>query len=73
MVTEKRGDWQSYGGGGYWINYTAHGKNHWFFGWQLQKAISDRLTLGGKIYRSTEQVSGMGESTAFNASTSEKV
>jgi hypothetical protein len=65
-LQKKWGDWQSYGGGGYWINNAADAKNHWFFGWQLQKEISEHLTLGGEVYHSTEQVTGVGESTGFN-------
>lgn len=60
------GDWQSYGGGGYWINHAADMKNHWFFGWQLQKKITERLTLGGEIFHSTEQAVDEGSSTGFN-------
>lgn len=65
-LQKKWGDWQSNGGGGYWINNAADTKNHWFFGWQLQKDISEHLTLGGEIFHSTEQVAGMGESAGFN-------
>ena len=65
-LQKKWGDWQSYGGGGYWINNAMNAKNHWFFGWQLQKDISAHLTLGGEIYHSTEQVSGVGSSSGFN-------
>ena len=65
-LQKKWGDWQSYGGGGYWINHAADSKNHWFFGWQLQKDISEHLTLGGEIFHSTEQTPGEGSSTGFN-------
>ena len=65
-LQKKWGDWQSYGGGGYWINNATDAKNHWFFGWQLQKEISEHLTLGGEIYQGTEQVSGEGSSSGFN-------
>lgn len=65
-LQKKWGEWQSYGGGGYWINHAADAKNHWFFGWQLQKEISEHVTLGGEIFHSTEQISGQGSSTGFN-------
>jgi hypothetical protein len=65
-LQKRWGTWQSYGGGGYWINRAANTKNHWFAGWQLQKDISEHLTLGGEIFYSTEQVSGEGSSTGFN-------
>jgi len=65
-IQKKWGDWQSYGGGGYWINRATDAKDHWFFGWQLQKDISAHLTLGGEIFHSTEQAPGMGASSGFN-------
>jgi hypothetical protein len=65
-LQKKWGDWQSYGGGGYWINHASGDKNHWFFGWQLQKDISQRLTLGAELFHSTEQAPGEGSSTGFN-------
>lgn len=65
-MQKRWGDWQSYGGGGYWINNAPNSKNHWFFGWQLQKDLSEHLTLGGEIYHSTEQVQGVGSSSGFN-------
>lgn len=65
-LQKKWGEWQSYGGGGYWINNAPDTKNHWFLGWQLQKEISEHLTLGGEIFHNTEQVAGMGSSTGFN-------
>jgi len=65
-LQKKWGDWQSYGGGGYWINRAIGAKNHWFFGWQLQKDFSEHLTLGGELFHSTEQAPGEGASTGFN-------
>lgn len=65
-LQKRWGDWQSYGGGGYWINNAPEGKNHWFYGWQVQKDLSEHLTLGGEIFYSTEAVAGEGSSTGFN-------
>ena len=65
-LQKKWGEWQSYGGGGYWVNRAADARNHWFFGWQLQREISEHLTLGGELFHNTEQVSGEGSSTGFN-------
>ena len=45
---------------------TTLSKNHWFFGWQLQREISEHVTLGGEIFHSTEQVTDQGYSTGFN-------
>jgi hypothetical protein len=65
-LQKRWGTWQSYGGGGYWINNADYARNHWFFGWQLQKDLSGHLTLGAEIYRNTEQISGAGASAGFN-------
>jgi len=65
-VQKRWGKWQSYGGGGYWIDNAPGAKNHWFYGWQLQKDLTEHLTLGGEIFHSTEAVSGEGSSTGFN-------
>ena len=65
-VQKRWGKWQTYGGGGYWINNAPGTKNHWFYGWQVQKDISEHLTLGGEIFHSTEQIAGEGSSTGFN-------
>jgi hypothetical protein len=58
--------WQTYGGGGYWINHAAGARNHWFFGWQVQKELNEQWTLGAEIFHSTEQFVGVGSSTGFN-------
>jgi hypothetical protein len=42
--------WQTYGGGGYLINTASDGRNTPFFGWQIQKEISKKLTLGGEWF-----------------------
>lgn len=65
-LQKRWGEWQSYGGGGYWINNAANTSNHWFFGWQLQKDISKQLTFGGEIFHSTAQLSGARSSSGFN-------
>lgn len=65
-LQKKWGEWQSYGGGGYWINHAEGARNHWFFGWQVQREISEHLTLGGELFHNTEQAVGEGTSTGFN-------
>jgi hypothetical protein len=66
-LQQKWGDFQTYGGGGYWINNGADSRNAWFFGWQAQYQFSDHVTLGAEIFHMTEQVVGQGASTGFNA------
>ena len=42
--------WGSYGGGGYIVNPAPGARNHPFFGWQVQKLINKKLTLGGEWF-----------------------
>ena len=65
-VQKNWSEWQSNAGGGYWINRSPGSVNHWFCGWQLQKRISQRLSVGGEVFHSTEQASGEGASGGFN-------
>jgi hypothetical protein len=67
-VQKSFGEWTTYGGGGYWINQDDRlgDKNYWFFGWLLQRKVTERLTLGGEIFHQTaDNVAGV-ESTGFN-------
>ena len=65
-IQKKWGDWLSYGGGGYWINKAPGANNHWYFGWELQKSISERVTIGGEIFHETEQLPADTTSTGFS-------
>ena len=62
------GEWTTYGGGGYWINQDNNlgDKNYWYFGWLLQRKITDKLTLGGEIFHQTATNINSFESTGFN-------
>ena len=54
------GDWTTYGGGGYWINHGGGtmDQNYWFFGWLLQKKVTDKLVIGGEIFHQTADTIG---------------
>jgi len=58
--------WTTYGGGGYWINHASGAKNNWFFGWQLQRELTEQWTLGAEVFHRTEQAAGEGASSGFN-------
>jgi hypothetical protein len=58
--------WTTYGGGGYWINHASGAKNNWFFGWLVQRELSEQWTLGAELFHRTEQVAGQGASSGFN-------
>lgn len=58
--------WQTYGGGGYWNNPGNGNQNYWFFGWALQRKITDDLTLGGEVFHQTADKIGGQDTTGFN-------
>lgn len=60
------GDWTTYGGGGYWFNPGAPNKNYWFYGWLLQRKITNNLILGGEIFHQTAGTIEDKDSTGFN-------
>jgi hypothetical protein len=67
-VQKDFGDWTTYGGGGYWFNKNDFygDKNYWFFGWLLQRKITEKLSLGGEIYHQTADTIDGFDSTGFN-------
>jgi len=65
-VQKKWGAFQTYGGGGYWINNGEDNRDYWFVGWQAQYDFSDHLTLGGEIFYTTGQIVGQSASIGFN-------
>lgn len=65
-LSKRWGRFQTYGGGGYWINNGPDWKNYWFFGWQAQYDFSDHWTLGGEVFYNTGQQPGQRSSTGFN-------
>jgi hypothetical protein len=60
------GPWQTYGGGGYWINPGTDNKNYWFFGWQVQRAVANWLTVGAEIFYQTPPVRNGEYQTGYN-------
>lgn len=58
--------WQTYGGGGYWNNPGVSNSNYWFFGWALQRRITEDLTLGGELFHQTSNKTGQQDNTGFN-------
>ena len=65
-LQKKWGDFQTYGGGGYWINNGEDNRNYRFVGWQAQYEFSEHVTLGAEVFHTTGQVAGQSSSTGFN-------
>jgi hypothetical protein len=60
------GPWTSYGGGGYWINPGEGNRNWTFWGWELQRDISDKLMVGGELFYRTPDSVDAAHSNGFN-------
>jgi hypothetical protein len=60
------GPWQSYGGGGYWLNGGSRNKNYWYAGWQIQREIAKWLTLGAEIFYTTPPTVGGEHQVGYN-------
>jgi hypothetical protein len=67
-VQKSFGDWTTYGGGGYWINHggVTDDKDYWYFGWLLQRKVTEQLAIGGEIFYQTATTIDGQDSTGFN-------
>jgi hypothetical protein len=59
------GEWTTYGGGGYGINPGAGNRNFWFFGWQLQRRVTNDLVLGAELFHQSASTTGEPGSVGF--------
>jgi hypothetical protein len=60
------GPWQTYGGGGFWRNPGEGNKDYWFLGWQVQREMSQTLTLGAEVFNNTKTTVDGKSRTGFN-------
>jgi hypothetical protein len=61
-IQKSWGDWTSYGGGGYFINPGIGNRDYWLVGWEVQKDLNSKLTLGGELLGNTQSaISERGE------------
>ncbi len=60
------GEWTTFAGPGYWINPGAGNRNFWYFGWVVQRQLTDRLNLGAEIFHQTADTSGGSAQTGFD-------
>lgn len=65
-VQKSFGDGTTYGGGGYWRNPGLDNRDYWFFGWEVQRKLTERLILGAEVFHQTADEVGGSESTGFN-------
>jgi hypothetical protein len=57
---------QSYATAGYWSNNAPGGRNYAVLGWQVQRSMSERWTIGVEAFVVTAQFEGQSTSTGFN-------
>jgi len=60
------GSWTTYGGGGYFINPGPGNRDYWLFGWEIQKDLNERLTLGGELFGTTPMTVDASGEVNFN-------
>lgn len=61
------GPWTSYGGGGYAINRQTGMRSYPFYGWEAQRDLNKRLTLGAEIFGQGSIAVAQSGSTILNA------
>jgi hypothetical protein len=65
-VQKSWGPWTTYGGGGYAFNPSPGQRNYPFGGWQVQRELGEKLTLGGEIFAQGKSASDFPASAVFN-------
>lgn len=65
-IQKEWGEWQGYGGGGYWINNAQGFGNHWYYGAVMQYEISGKVTVGAEMFHETGQLPADTSSTGFS-------
>lgn len=60
------GAWNTFGGGGYWLNPGDGNRNYWFVGIGVTRKVTDGLKLGGEIFHVTRSETDGKEMTGFN-------
>jgi len=61
------GPWTTYGGAGYWWNPGTGNRSFWYFGWLVQRRLSELATLGAELYYTTPDQTDGGRNLRFNA------
>ena len=60
------GPWTTYGGGGLWLQFSSGNNNFWFFGWEIQRDISEQLMLGAELFGTTGSFESTFAEIGFN-------
>jgi hypothetical protein len=68
-IQKSFGKWQTYGGGGYWINSGPGNLNYAFIGWQAQYQFAKKANIGAELYYVTPDRVGTQSTLNFNVGT----
>ena len=60
------GPWTTYGGPAYWINPGTGNRNYWYFGWQVQRRLSEIVAPGVEVFYTTADTVGGRGNLRFN-------
>jgi len=60
------GPWQTYGGTGVWLDLGDRDRHWWYFGWQVQRTIVKRLSVGAEVFHQTPMGAGGFPDSRFN-------
>jgi hypothetical protein len=65
-IQKSWGAWHLTGGGGYSINFAPGVGNNWYFGMLVTRDVSEKITVGGEVFHTTEQFPLENSITGFN-------
>jgi hypothetical protein len=65
-IQKNWGIWHVTGGGGYAINYAPGVGNNWYFGVLVTRDVSEKMTIGGEVFHTTEQIPLENSITGFS-------
>jgi hypothetical protein len=65
-VQKSFGPWTTYGGGGLWLQFSSGSPHFWFFGWEIQRDVSERLMLGAELFGTTGSFESTSAEIGFN-------
>jgi hypothetical protein len=60
------GPWTTFAGAGYWINPGIGNRDFWYFGWAVQRQITDNLAVGGELFHQTADTADGKDQTGFD-------
>jgi hypothetical protein len=72
-IHKTHGDFEGYGGGGYWINRGADNRSYWFIGAVAGYRLTAQWMLGAEAFHTTPQTTNQRASTGFSAGGSYRI